>query len=165
MTSPADGFDPETDLVLERVVDIPARRIWDAWTRPEQLVQWFTPAPWTTPACVIDLRPGGLFRTTMRSPDGEDSTNDGCFLEVVDGARLVWTTALGAGFRPAPAADDAIGFFTAFVTIEPIPAGSRYRVVLKHREAAGARAHAEMGFADGWGAAFDQLVEMVSAHP
>ena len=41
-----------------------------AWTHPEHLKRWFTPAPWTTVDCEIDLRPGGIFRTTMRSPDG-----------------------------------------------------------------------------------------------
>jgi hypothetical protein len=63
--------DPELDLVLERVVDVPPELIWKAWTQPEHLKQWFVPRPWTITECEIDLRPGGVFRMVMRPPDGE----------------------------------------------------------------------------------------------
>jgi uncharacterized protein YndB with AHSA1/START domain len=51
------------DLVLERVVDVPRELVWTAWTKPEHVSKWFTPAPWTVADCEIDLRPGGIFRT------------------------------------------------------------------------------------------------------
>ena len=64
--------DSKLDLVLERVVDVPPELVWAAWTRPEHIVKWFTPEPWIIVDCEIDLRPGGIFRTTMRSPEGRD---------------------------------------------------------------------------------------------
>ncbi|MBO0700741.1 MAG: SRPBCC domain-containing protein, partial [Zavarzinella sp.] len=90
----ADLFrpDPKLDLVLERVVDVPVELVWLCWTVPEHVKKWFTPAPWTTVACEIDLRPGGMLRTVMRSPEGEEFPHVGCFLEVVKNERLVWTT-------------------------------------------------------------------------
>jgi uncharacterized protein YndB with AHSA1/START domain len=103
MTSHDLETDPELDLVLERTVDVRPALVWAAWTRPELLVQWFTPRPWTTTDCKIDLRPGGRFDTVMRSPEGQEFPNAGCYLEVVPERRLVWTNALLAGFRPAPA--------------------------------------------------------------
>ena len=39
---------PRLDLVLERIVDVPRELVWSAWTTPEHLKKWFTPAPWTT---------------------------------------------------------------------------------------------------------------------
>ncbi|WP_193212150.1 hypothetical protein [Luteolibacter marinus] len=42
--------------------------------RPELLGKWFTPKPWTTISCEIDLRARGLYKTTMRSPEGQDLT-------------------------------------------------------------------------------------------
>ncbi len=76
--------DPRLDLVLERIVGVPRALVWTAWTVPEHVKKWFTPAPWTTVDCEIDLRPGGIFRTVMRSPEGKEFANVGCFLEVVE---------------------------------------------------------------------------------
>jgi uncharacterized protein YndB with AHSA1/START domain len=96
-----DQLDPKLDLVLQRVVDVTPKRVWSAWTVPDKLMKWFCPSPWTTVACEIDLRPGGIFRTVMRSPEGQDQPPGiGCYLEVVENRRLVWTAALEPGYRP-----------------------------------------------------------------
>ncbi len=50
-------IDPELDLTLQRIIRAPRQRIWDAWTRPEQLAKWWTPSP--------DRHPG---RTTRATP-------------------------------------------------------------------------------------------------
>lgn len=150
------------DLVLERSIDIPPAAVWKAWTDPQALMKWFTPAPWTTVECEIDLRPGGAFRTLMKSPEGETFPHTGCYLEVVPHERLVWTSALLPGFRPA-AASTPVPHFTAVITLTPQAGGTLYRVTAKHADAAGAKAHAEMGFHDGWGTALDQLVAAAKA--
>jgi len=154
---------PSLDLVLERVVPVAPDRIWRAWTEPEQLKQWFCPRPWRTIECQIDLRPGGIFRTVMQSPEGQAmEPNVGCYLEVVPNERLVWTGALQPGFRPADHAGD-VPVFTAIIGIEPVDGGSKYTAIAMHRDPAGAAKHQEMGFEQGWGAALDQLVELAQA--
>ena len=45
MNQPIIRPDPRLDLVLERVVDVPRRLVWAAWTQPEHLVKWFCPLP------------------------------------------------------------------------------------------------------------------------
>ena len=151
----APGHDPELDLVLERVIDVPLELVWKAWTRPEHVKQWFAPAPWTVSECEIDLRPGGAFRTVMRSPEGESYPSVGCYLEIVENRKLVFTDALGPGYRPA-----AEPFFTAIVTLEPSGAGTRYVARAIHRDVEARKKHEEMGFHQGWSAALDQLVEL-----
>jgi uncharacterized protein YndB with AHSA1/START domain len=155
--------DPKLDLVLERVVDVPKELVWRAWTEPEHLMKWFTPVPWLTVDCEIDLRPGGIFRTVMRSPDGQEFPNLGCYLEVVKNKKLTWTNALEPGFRPAgaytrdPAECGAI-VFTAVITLESLGKGTKYTALAMHKDEDGRKRHADMGFYDGWGKALDQLV-------
>jgi uncharacterized protein YndB with AHSA1/START domain len=158
-------FDPALDLLLERIVDVPPELVWKAWTTPEILMQWFTPRPWTTVACDLDLRPGGIFRTVMRSPEGKDFPNVGCCLDVVPGHRFVWTSVLGAGYRPHHATGaspgDAFGF-TAFITVEEHEGGTRYTALVRHGDPESRKKHEDMGFHGGWSTAFDQLVAMVT---
>jgi uncharacterized protein YndB with AHSA1/START domain len=154
--------DAKLDLVLERVVDVPPALVWKAWTTPEMLMKWFTPAPWTTPEVEVDLRPGGIFRNVMQSPEGERMTNGGSFLEVVPNERLVWTSALLPGFRPAPARE---GFphITAAILLATLGSGTKYTAIVMHPTEEGCKQHAAMGFHNGWGTALDQLVALVKA--
>ena len=153
-------INPKLDLLLERVVDVPRELVWSAWTVPERVMKWFTPAPWQTIACEIDLRPGGAFQTTMRSPEGQEFPNAGCYLEIVENEKLVWTNVLAPGFRPAdPSFIDLP--FTAIITLEPRAKGTKYTALAIHRDEEGRAKHAQMGFADGWGKALDQLVAFV----
>jgi len=150
--------DPKRDLVLERVVDVPRELVWAAWTRPEHLVKWFTPAPWKTISAEVDLRPGGIFKTIMLSPDGQEYPNVGCVLEAVTNERLVMTDTLLPGFRPS-----AKPFFTAVVSLKSEGKGTRYTATAIHGDEAARNKHEEMGFHHGWGAALDQLVDLMRA--
>lgn len=151
--------DPRLDLVLERLVDVRPELVWAAWTTPEHLKKWFTPAPWTTVDCEIDLRPGGIFRTVMRSPEGREFPNVGCYLEVVKNEKLVWTGALLPGYRPANVPSE-VPVFTAILTFKKQGKGTKYTALVIHRDEDGRDKHAAMGFHDGWGKALDQLVAL-----
>jgi len=152
--------DPELDLVLERTIDVPPHLVWRAWTEPERLKVWFCPKPWVTAECDIDLRPGGAFRTLMRGPGGEAADNIGCWLEVIPHERLVFTGLMKPGFRPADI-EAGVPVFTCILTFDPAGTGTKYRAHVMHRDAAAKAVHESMGFHAGWGAALDQLVEMV----
>lgn len=154
--------DPRLDLLLERVVDVPREMVWNAWTQPEQIVKWFTPAPWSTVKCEIDLHPGGKFRTVMRSPEGQEFDNTGCFLQVIENERLIWTGAMEPGFRPKEKGD-APFLFTAVITFEEHKNGTKYSALAMHSDEEGRKQHEGMGFHGGWSTALDQLVAMVKA--
>ena len=149
--------DPGLDLVLERIVDIPPKLVWAAWTKPEHIKKWFSPLPWKTVDCEIDLRPGGVFRTVMRSPEGQDHPNVGCYLEVIENEKLVWTIALAPGYRPSKGHAE-VPPFTAVIALEPQGKGTKYTVIVIHKDEADRKKHEEMGFHDGWGTVLDQLV-------
>jgi uncharacterized protein YndB with AHSA1/START domain len=154
-------IDPKLDLVLERTVDISPELVWKAWTRPEHLTKWFTPRPWSTVECEIDLRPGGIFRTVMRSPEGDDFPNLGCYLEIVPNRKLVWTDVLEPGFRPTrqEPGPHCPFRFTAVILLEPRGTGTKYTAIVMHEDEPSRRQHEDVGFQTGWGSALDQLVE------
>lgn len=155
--------DPELDLVLARDVALAPALVWRAWTEPDLLRQWFCPKPYETPFCSIDLRPGGEFRTVLRSPEGEESDNTGCYLELIAGERLVWTSALGPGYRPLVAAPDELQM-TGIIELTAIDGGgTRYRAMARHGEKRQRDRHEAMGFTQGWGVALDQLVALMSS--
>jgi uncharacterized protein YndB with AHSA1/START domain len=140
--------DQKLDLLLERIVDVPRELVWRAWTTPEHVKKWFTPAPWTTVDCEIDLRPGGIFRTVMRSPEGQTFPNIGCYLEIVENERLIWTNAVAPGYRPneSPAACPGESFyFTAVISLEPHGNGTKYSALVMHADAASCKRHEDYG--------------------
>jgi uncharacterized protein YndB with AHSA1/START domain len=153
-----------TDLVLERTLDAPRDLVWRAWSDPEHLKRWWAPRPYQTPEVEMDMKPGGAFYTRMTGPDGFDSRGTGCFLEIVEGARIVWTSALLPGWRPAADPEDCGGFpFTAIVTLEDAGEGrTRYTAVALHRNETDREIHEKMGFQEGWGTCADQLGEVAA---
>jgi uncharacterized protein YndB with AHSA1/START domain len=158
MTSYLAKPDPKLDLVLEREIDVPVELVWKAWTTPAHLRHWFVPKPWTITDCELDLRPGGVFRTTMRSPEGQEFPNLGCYLEVVPNERLIFTDTLLPGFRPSPKP-----FFTAALLLERKGSGTRYTAIAIHGNEDTRKQHEEMGFHDGWGTVVGQTVEFIKS--
>ena len=155
------AFDPKLDIVFERFVDAPPRLVWEALTRPEHLKEWYMPKAWGRVArCEMDVRPGGVFSIDIAVGDGQEVPNLGCVLEAVPMERLVWTSMLFPGYRPAVFDDVPI---TAIMTLEPHGTGTRYVFTALHRNEADVVANKESGWKEGTDIALDQLVEHVAS--
>lgn len=157
-------FNPQLDLKFEREVELTQEQIWDGWTNPDTLMKWFCPRPWKVVECEIDLKPGGIFKTTMQSPEGVNMPEGvGTFLIVEPYCRLVWTNLLGPGFRPSPKIEENQAGFTFVVDLkfEKLPTGkTKYIAHVMHPDELSRKTHEDMGFEQGWGIALDQLVEL-----
>ena len=96
------AFNPKLDFAIERFIDAPPHLVWEALTMPEHLKEWYMPRAWGRVArAEMDLRPGGVFSIDIAVANGQEVPNLGCFLEVVPMERLVWTSMLFPGYRPA----------------------------------------------------------------
>jgi uncharacterized protein YndB with AHSA1/START domain len=154
-------FDPKLDFAIERVIDAPASLVWEALTKPEHLKEWYMPRAWgRVSRAEMDVRPGGIFSIDIATGDGHDSPNLGCFLDVVPMERLVWTSMLFPGYRPAVFDDIPI---TAIVTMESVGTGTRYVFTALHRNEADFETNKTSGFYEGTEIAVDQLVKHVIA--
>jgi uncharacterized protein YndB with AHSA1/START domain len=88
-----DGF----SYTLTRTLDAPAARVWQAWTTPDQYAQWAYAVPGTVE---MDVRPGGLWKATMRTPDGAEFPLTGSYIEVDEHRHL--TVGMDVPGRPEP---------------------------------------------------------------
>jgi uncharacterized protein YndB with AHSA1/START domain len=88
MTSTSSTADRE--IVTTRLIDAPRELVFAAWTEAKHVGQWFGPDGFTTITHSMDVRPGGVWRFTMRGPDGKDWPNVVTYEEVVPPERLVY---------------------------------------------------------------------------
>jgi uncharacterized protein YndB with AHSA1/START domain len=154
-------FNPKLDFAIERFVDAPARLVWEALTKPEHLKEWYMPREWgRVVRAEMDLRPGGIFRVDIAVANGPEVPNLGCFLDVVPMERLVWTSMLFPGYRPAVFDDIPI---TAIMTMETVGAGTRYVFTALHRDEADLEKNMASGFYQGTEIALDQFVAHVKS--
>ena len=155
------AIDPKLDFAIERFIDAPTRLVWEALTKPEHIKEWYMPKAWgRVSRTELDARPGGVFRIDIVVGDGQEVPNLGCVLEVVPMARLVWTSMLFPGYRPAVFDDIPI---TAIMTMESVGTGTRYVLTALHRDEADLEKNKTSGFYEGTQIAVDQFVAHVMA--
>jgi len=153
----AAGAETAHDLILERVFDAPPARVYQAWTDPEILKQWFAPKPYTTPSAELDVRPGGASTIVMRDPDGNDFPNRGVYLEVEPGRKIVSTDAYVEAWQPSQRP-----FMTMILTFDDAGNGrTKARYVVRHWTEEARKQHEDMGFYEGWGQCADQLAALL----
>src|SRR5687767_6184273 len=78
-------------LVVRRTIQASVTRVFEAWTRPEELRRWWGPRPVTCSDAEVDLRVGGSYRIGNRLPDGSTIWISGEFEIVEPPERLVYT--------------------------------------------------------------------------
>lgn len=145
--APAAATDAPSDrtLRLVRIFDAPIEMVFEAWTVPEQIVQWWGPAGHHVPEYRIDMRTGGAWRTVMRGENG-DHIVSGVIHEVSPPTRLVFSWAWET--------DGVRGHETA-ITIELRPLGARTELTLTQREFETKESCEQHSF--GWNSSFDCL--------
>ena len=83
----------EREIVITRELDAPRELVWDAWTQPQHIAQWWGPNGFTNTVHEMAVQPGGVWRLTMHGPDGTDYPNKIVFREVVQPELLVYDQA------------------------------------------------------------------------
>jgi uncharacterized protein YndB with AHSA1/START domain len=142
----------ELELVVERLMDVPAAALWKAYTH--HLNEWFCPPPWRAEVQVMDLRAGGRAAITMYGPNGEAVPNEGVYLEVIPERLIVFTDAFQAGWKPAGP------FMVGFFELEPQGDKTLYRGRARHWSKEAFEQHQAMGFEAGWGTVAEQWEEV-----
>ena len=145
------------DLILTRSFNAPPEKVFNAWTQPALLKQWFAPLPWTVARAVLDVRVGGANLIVMRSPEGQEFPGHGVYLEIVKSQRLVFTNAFTKAWEPS----EQKPLMIVEVTLEQQGEMTKYTARVRHWTIADREAHEKMGFHQGWVACAEQLATLV----
>lgn len=104
MPALTNELDEARTIATTRVFDAPRQLVFDTWTDPKHISNWWGPRGFTTTTRKMDVRPGGEWLFVMHGPDGTDYPNEIVYLEVVRPERLVYTHG------PAPVFDVTVTF-------------------------------------------------------
>src|SRR4051812_11048511 len=79
------------EVITTRTVNAPCARVFQAWTDPDILAQWWGPKGFTNSFHTFELRPQGTWDFTMHGPDGKDFHNVSVFDRIEEPALLMFT--------------------------------------------------------------------------
>jgi uncharacterized protein YndB with AHSA1/START domain len=153
----ANALNLEREIVITRILDAPRKLVFEAWTHPRHLVQWWGPAGFTNPVCEMDVRPGGTWYIVMRGPDGSEYPGGGVYREIVPPERLVFTNN---AFDPAGKV-----ILEGHTTVTFADEGRKTKLVLTTRAKAldDYTARFLAGMEAGWTQSMERLAQHVTA--
>lgn len=170
MTSQNDVAD--RTVVVSRVLNAPRDLVFEAWTNPKHMAQWWGPHGFTNPVCEMDVRAGGRYRVVMHGPKSTEYDQDypvkGVFLEVVPPEKLVmtddtsehpqdWQEAINPGGKP----EDLDSVVT--ITFEDLGGGkTRITVSSLFKTKKIRNGFADTGMVEGWTQSLEKLEALLA---
>ena len=88
----------DRELLLTRLLNAPIELVWEVWTNPEHIAQWWGPNGFTNTITAMDVQPGGEWDLVMHGPDGTDYKNKSVFKEVILHKKIVYEHISGPKF-------------------------------------------------------------------
>lgn len=134
-------------VTMERTFKAPIKLVWEAWTNPQHISQWWGPPSMETTVLAHDFQVGGSWKYSMLMPDGNEFLSEGTYKEIVEFERILTS----ADFKPMTQGVELQMLFeehgeeTQF-TFKVIHSSEAYRIEQE-----------KMGIYNGWGCVFERL--------
>ena len=150
------SYPSDTELRVERSFQAPRRRVFEAMARPELVKQWlYGPEDWPLAECDIDFRVGGKYRYVWRNKEKGDMGMGGIFKEIAAPERIVHTELFD---------QDWTGGETVQVTrFDERDGRTTVTVTVRYSSKQAREGALKTGMIDGWGVAYDRLVDLLSS--
>ena len=143
----------ERTITIKRTLSAPIRIVWDAWTRPEHISQWWGPKGMETKVISHDFRVGGKWEYTMIMPDGNEFISEGIYTVIVELEKIFSS----AEFRPMTEGVEIQALF------EENGDKTNFTFNIVHPTEVYARQQEKMGILNGWGSVFTRLEEFLQS--
>lgn len=145
----------DREVTITRTYDAPARLLFEAWSKPEHLKEWFGPVGWPVTMCEVDFREGGAWRMAMTGSSGQQNTPfGGRYLEIVPNRKIVFDNAF-----EEPGSQKMI----MTITFEERDGRTMLSWHTLFASAAMKNEYVGMGFVQGGNSGLDQLADVVAA--
>jgi uncharacterized protein YndB with AHSA1/START domain len=136
---------PQPTLEVRRVIRAPRQRVFDAWTKADEIKKWHAPGPLSVTQADVDFRVGGAYRIHMTEPDGKEHRAVGVYREIDPPKKVVYTWT----WENDGHVKDSV------VTLEFLERGDSTEVVLRHDGLPNEKERTDHGH--GWSAILDKL--------
>jgi uncharacterized protein YndB with AHSA1/START domain len=98
METKSESATADREISTTRLLDAPRSLVFEMWTDPNHIAQWWGPNGFTTTIHEMDVRPGGVWRFIMHGPDGTDYQNHIVYNEIIEPERITYTHTSGPHF-------------------------------------------------------------------
>ncbi|MFY0688288.1 MAG: SRPBCC domain-containing protein [Cyclobacteriaceae bacterium] len=139
-------------VTIQKTLQAPIALVWEAWTTPEHIAQWWSPKGTETKIITHDFRVGGDWKFAMPMPNGQEFLAEGVYKEIVEFEKIISL----ADFKPMTegveiqALFEAKGEITEF-TFNVVHPTEEYKTQQE-----------KMGILNGWGSVFTRLAEFLT---
>jgi uncharacterized protein YndB with AHSA1/START domain len=134
-------------LTLKKVLNAPVKIVWEAWTKPEHIMQWWAPKGMKIDVIKHDFKVHGKWKYSMPMPDGNLFISEGEYLEIEPYKKIVTT----ADFKPMTEGVEM------HVEFEADGDKTNFTFSVVHATEEYSKQQEKMGFYNGWGSAFDRM--------
>ncbi len=140
-------------LSIKRTFDAPIELVWEAWTQPEHIAQWWGAKGMETRIIEHHFQVGGHWKYAMTMPGGQEFLADGTYIEIVEPFKIISS----ANFKPMTEGVEIQAFFEKN--------GDKTDFIFNcvHPSEAYCKQQEEMGFYNGWGSVFERLDQHLQA--
>jgi uncharacterized protein YndB with AHSA1/START domain len=140
-------------LIIKKTFDAPIELVWEAWTQPDHIAQWWAPKGMPVKVVQHDFSVGGAWKYTMVMPDGSEFISEGIYSEIEVLKKIVTS----ANFRPMT---EGVEMRTLF---EKEGEKTHFTFSVVHPTEEYCIQQEKMGFYNGWGSALNRLEALVRA--
>ena len=134
-------------LTIEKTFDAPIELVWEAWTQPEHIAQWWGPKGMKTRIIEHNFVEGGAWEYAMTMPDGKDFIADGVYIEIIELQKI----RTSANFKPMTEGVELQ------VLLKKIGDKTQFTFHVIHETEEYCKQQEKMGFYNGWGSTFERL--------
>jgi uncharacterized protein YndB with AHSA1/START domain len=139
-------------LTLKRTFNAPLKLVWNAWTQPEHIANWWGPKGMKTKIVEHDFSVGGRWKYTMEMPDGSEFIGEGVYSAIVEFEKIFSS----ANFKPMTEGVEIQALF------EKNGDKTNFTFNVIHPTEEYCKQQEKMGFYNGWGSTFDRLEAFVN---